>query len=533
IFAFAVLNETTNQLFIARDRIGVKPFFYYFDNGKFVFGSELATVLAHPAVPHIVDKRGILEIVLIGPGRTIGNGVFKNIYELPPASTATININNLCDNATPHKKINANNMNSIYDNTQHDNGNATPHKKINTNNTNNKGNSHKKINIKKYWRLVDKPYLKPYQAAVAEVRGRVTDAIERQLISDVPVGTFLSGGIDSSIISAVAKKHYENLQTFSVDYHDNSRYFRPTKFQPNDDQYYIKTMNDYLHTTGNKTVITTQKLVKSLYKAVDTRGLPAMADVDGSLLLFCGEIKRKVTVAISGECADEIFGGYPWYYDKTVREQNGFPWSQNVAYRAEFLKSEFTRNVDIKKFVNDKYKKTIADTDISATTEPVEQRMKQMMQLNMDWFMQTLLDRKDRMSMYNGLEVRVPFCDYRLVELAYNLPWHFKYRDGVEKCILRDAFADMLPNEILTRKKSPYPKTHNPEYLSAVTKILREIIADKTQPIHQIIKKRALQNLLDGDTNTPWYGQLMTQPQTIAYFIQMNYWLKKFEIVVK
>jgi asparagine synthase (glutamine-hydrolysing) len=251
-----------------------------------------------------------------------------------------------------------------------------------------------------------------------------------------------------------------------------------------------------------------------------------MADVDGSLLLFCRDIERKVTVAVSGECADEIFGGYPWFYDKTIRETAGFPWSQNIEYRSGFLKPKFLKNIDAKEFAHKKYLETIE----SANTDD---RTKQMTKLNMDWFMQTLLDRKDRMSMYNGLEVRVPFCDHRLVELAYNLPWSFKYHDGIEKSILRDAVADILPHEVLTRKKSPYPKTHNPEYLAAVSKTLREIIADHTQPIHKIIKKDALNALLKSRDNTPWYGQLMTVPQTIAYFIQLNYWLKKFDIKIK
>lgn len=478
IFAFAILNETDGELFIARDRIGVKPFFYYIKDGKFIFGSEISTVLSHPAVPHIVDKNGILEVVLIGPGRTIGNGIFKDVYELPPAGYCRIDINNL-----------------------------------------------KNIKMKKYWQLTENPYIGAYTDAVAEVRHLVTDAVERQLVSDVPVGTFLSGGIDSSVISAIAKRGIENLQTFSVDYNGNGEYFRPTKFQPNDDQYYISVMNRHLRAAGSKSVINTPDLVKSLYKAVDARGVPGMADIDGSLLLFCGDIKRKVTVAISGECADEIFGGYPWYYDKTLREKNGFPWSQNTLYRAGFLKPKFLTGTNPQKFVHDKYAATVKKSN---TTD----RHRQMMQLNMDWFMQTLLDRKDRMSMYNGLEVRVPFCDYRLVELAYNLPCEFKYRNGVEKSVLRDAFADMLPAEILLRKKSPYPKTHNPEYLSAVSKILLGIIADKTQPIHKVIKKSALHSLLTDPAPQNWYGQLMTQPQTIAYFIQMNYWLKKFGVII-
>jgi asparagine synthase (glutamine-hydrolysing) len=472
IFAFAIWDAVNNKLFLARDRIGVKPLFYFHDGMNFIFGSEIPTLLAHPNVPHIIDKTGIRDLILLGPGRMQGSGVIKNIYELKPAEFAFVTGN--------------------------------------------------KIVRQSYWELKDINYTKTYDEAVQDVRAVVTDAVKRQLISDVPVGTFLSGGIDSSIISAIASSQIKNLQTFSVDYYDNQKYFIPNKFQPNDDQYYINLMNNHINANGSKTVIKTDELVKSLYKAADARGLPGMADVDGSLLLFCKDIKKQVTVALSGECADEIFGGYPWFYRKELQKQNGFPWAQNVAFRLSILKNKWTKNITLAKYYPDKSKNICTDC------------MKEMTKLNMDWFMQTLLDRKDRMSMYSGLEVRVPFCDYRLVELAYNLPDEYKFRNGTEKSILRDAFRGILPDEIADRKKSPYPKTHNPKYLARVKRELKRITEDRYEPIHKIVKKAALTALLKNTDNTvPFYGQLMTTPQTMAYLIQLNYWLKKFEIIIE
>ena len=266
--------------------------------------------------------------------------------------------------------------------------------------------------------------------------------------------------------------------------------------------------------------------------AVDARDLPGMADVDSSLLLFCKEIKKHCTVALSGECADEIFGGYPWYRDKDIRAINGFPWSQTTSYRKSFIKDN-VKLPDAGNFVYSKYKDTIINTSKIDKLSPLESRMKEMMKLNLDWFMQTLLDRKDRMSMYNGLEVRVPFCDYRIAEYLYSVPWEYKDYNSYEKGLLRKAMEDFLPEEVLWRKKSPYPKTHNPKYLQIVSKLLKEVIENPSSPVLTFIKKSELEKLLNTDKNEPWYGQLMTTPQTIAYFLQINYWLEKYKIIIK
>lgn len=486
IFAFAIWDKKEEKLFIARDRIGVKPFFYYNRKGEFFFASEIKGILASGAVEPEADINSIAEIMLLGPGRTQGQGVFRNIEELPPATCG------------------------YFD--------------------------EKGLKIWKYWQLEDKEHTDNLKTTVEKVRYLVTDSIERQLISDVPVCTFLSGGLDSSIISSVADRFFtkkaERLHTFSLDYKDNDIYFKSSKFQPNSDTSFIKIMNDYLNAENHLVKLDTEELASALYDAVDARDLPGMVDVDSSLLLFCKEIKKQGTVALSGECADEIFGGYPWYRDKTVREIDGFPWAQSTAYRYNFLKPEFADRIDPSDFVHSRYRQTVDNADTSKTKSALNRRMKEMMKLNLDWFMQTLLDRKDRMSMYNGLEVRVPFCDYRIAEYLYNVPWEYKDYNHYEKGLLRKAMEDYLPDEILWRKKSPYPKTHNPSYLRKVSEMLTEIINDPTSPLLQIVKKKELQKLLTENISQPWYGQLMTTPQTIAYFVQFDYWLKKYKVKI-
>lgn len=393
-----------------------------------------------------------------------------------------------------------------------------------------------RLTLHTYWQLTDHDHPDDFAATTRKVRDLVTDAIERQLVSDVPVATFLSGGLDSSLISAIADTHFaaqgKQLQTFSVGYRDNKKYFHATKFQPGADAPYIRKMNDFLHARHHWVTLDTPELVPALYAAVDARDLPGMADVDASLLVFCQHIKPHATVALSGECADEIFGGYPWYRDPAVREKYGFPWAQSTAYRVSLLKPGVLGGIDPAAFVDTRYQQTLAETSIRPGLPAAERRMRQMINLNFKWFMQTLLDRKDRMSMYSGLEVRVPFCDYRIAEYLYSVPWEFKDWGGQEKGLLREAMRGVLPDEVLWRRKSPYPKTWNPSYLAAVTAELRGILVDPAAPILRIIKADALETLLASGTDNPipWYGQLMTTPQTIAWFVQLNYWLEKYKV---
>lgn len=482
IFAFGVWEREPGRLFLARDRIGVKPLFYTFRQGQFLFASEIKTLLAHLAVPPRVDAQGVAEVMLLGPGRTPGCGVFRGILELEPGCCG------------------------YFDGTV--------------------------FRTERYWRLEDREHRESFEETKEYVRYLVTDAIQRQLVSDVPVCTFLSGGLDSSLISSVAARRLGDgqLTTFSVDYRDNDKYFTPGKFQPTSDPDFIRIMARYLGSDHHWVVLDTVELADGLYEAVRARDLPGMADVDSSLLLFCKRIKEKATVALSGECADEIFGGYPWYRDPEVRARAGFPWAQSTAWRASFLAEPYRRGLDPEEYVFSRYEATCRESRVLPGASAQERRMKEMVNLNFRWFMQTLLDRKDRMSMWSGLEVRVPFCDYRIAEYLYGVPWEFKDWQGYEKGLLRCAMEDYLPQEVLWRKKSPYPKTHNPAYLAEVSRRLEEVLARKDSPLLQIADRHALEDLLTAQYPWPWYGQLMNTAQTIAYMLQVNFWMQEYRV---
>ncbi|MDR0883596.1 MAG: asparagine synthase (glutamine-hydrolyzing) [Oscillospiraceae bacterium] len=489
IFAFAVWEKHRERLILARDRMGVKPLAFTVQDGALIFASELKAILTVPGVAAKLDSAGVAELALLSPGRTPGRLLLKDMQELKPGQWAIFS---------------------------RDTG----------------------LQTHTYWKLKAAKHTDSADESVEHVRYLVKDAIERQLVSDVPVGTLLSGGLDSSVISSVADIYFtargQRLKTFSVTYKDQKKHFRAGKFQPNADDEYIARMNRYLSAEHFDVVLDTQELACALRTALEARDLPGMADVDSSLLLFCREIRNEVTVALSGECADELFGGYPWYRDETIRARAGLPWAQSTDYRYGFLRPEWRAQIDPAAVVRAQYEAVRADTDVQDDAPESHKNLQRMVRQNTDLFMQTLLTRKDAMSMASALEVRVPFCDYRLAEYLYNVPWEIKELGGQEKGLLRTAMADFLPHEVLHRKKSPYPKTHNPAYLQVVRDMLREILDDPNAPLFALFDPAALAGLLTEDGRSlPWYGQLMTTPQTIAWFVQVNHWLKKFHVDVR
>ncbi|MGN4434555.1 asparagine synthase (glutamine-hydrolyzing) [Bacillus cereus group sp. MYBK69-1] len=468
IYAFAIWDEQKEQVFIARDRLGVKPLFYKYDSGRLLFGSELKAILAHPDVKAEVTLEGLSEIFGLGPSRTPGHGIYAGIKELRPGHAMTFSKNGLC--------------------------------------------------IWRYWNVESKKHEDSFEETVEKTRFLLQDSITRQLVSDVPLCTFLSGGVDSSAITAIAAKEYERsgkgqLHTYSVDYEDNDKYFKANAFQPNSDAPFIHLMTETFQTIHHRCVISNEQLAQYLTEAVLVRDLPGMADIDSSLLWFCREIKQDFVVGLSGECADEIFGGYPWFYREDDLQSSAFPWMRSTEAREQLLKKEWRNKLNLQQYVQQRYEESIQEVPILEGESPLEAKRRQLFYLNMVWFMTTLLDRKDRMSMGASLEVRVPFADHRLVEYAWNIPWEMKMYKNREKGLLRKALEGLLPNEILYRKKSPYPKTHNPHYTKAVTVWIQDLLTDKGSILHELFDKEQLSGLIESGGSafqTPWYGQLNT-----------------------
>ncbi len=486
IFAFAVYEMYNKKLFMCRDRIGVKPFFYSLFETGIVFGSEIKALLKSGKVKPVITEEGLYEIFFLGPARTPGSGVFKSISELLPGEYA------------------------VYEGGR--------------------------LRKKRYFRLEAKEFEDNEKQAVEYVRYLLTDAIEKQLVSDVPLCFFLSGGLDSSIIVQTAsnffKRNNDKITTYSVEYRDNNKYFEKSLFQPTADFEFISLMSENADTIHREVIIDNEQLADALYDSVLARDLPGYVDVDSSLLLFCKEIKKEFTVALSGECADELFGGYPWYHNKDILFEDSFPWSRSQSIRRSILKNGILNKGE--EYVREKYLDTIRSTDKLKSDTPLSARMREMFSLNYYWFMQCLLERKDRCSMYSGLEVRVPFCDYRIVEYAYNMPWEIKAYKSREKGIVRKAFENILPYEIVWRKKSPYPKTHNPVYMKICCERVMSILNTHTA-LTELLSKDGIISIINNPEgiSSPWYGQLMKAPQILAYIIEMDYWFKEYNVEIE
>jgi len=484
IYAFAIWDGNRKQLLLYRDRLGVKPLFYTVKDDMLIFGSEIKVLFCHPYIRPEIDLDSFREIFGLGPARTPGNGVFKGINEVLPGHYQVFTKDGLKN--------------------------------------------------KRYWQLEALEHTDNYDQTVETVSFLVQDAITRQLVSDVPICSFLSGGIDSSVVTAVAANSLQNdgvrLNTFSFDFNENDSYFSANAFQPERDRPFVDLMLKNYDLRHTYLECSETDLVDLLYSVVDAKDLPGMADVDASLLYFCSLVAKYNKVALTGECSDEIFGGYPWFYKDELLNVKGFPWSRDLSMRTAFLAPDFVAELQLQEYVNDRYRDTVKSVPTLANETPAAAKHREITYLNIVWFMQTLLDRMDRMSMFCGLEARVPYADHRIVEYVFNVPWGMKYRNNVAKSLLRESCKDLLPEPILQRRKSPYPKTYHPNYERLLSQRLQDIVDNPNSPIIPLIDKKKLLSFLKApvEYGKPWFGQLMAAPQLLAYFIQVNYWLEKY-----
>ncbi len=488
IFAFVVDDVPRRRTFLCRDRFGVKPLFYTVKGDRLAFGSEIKALFEFPGINPVLGPRGVCEIFGLGPARTPGCGVFQNISELKPGHTAVFDREGFRD--------------------------------------------------RQYFDLRAEPHTDDYETTVKKVRELLLDTVERQLVSDVPLCTFLSGGLDSSVVTAIAaqvlKDRGQTLSTYSFEFEDNDKNFKPSSFQPDRDESWAQKVSAALGTDHTTLYCGNESLESSLLEGVLAKDLPGMSDIDGSLLYFCRQVKERRAVALCGECADEIFGGYPWFHRREMFDGSHFPWSNNLDTRTSLLKPEIVQASGLEDYVNLRLQETLDAVPVLRGESSEQRRMRQISYLNIKWFMSTLLDRKDRCSMWSGLEVRVPYADHRLAQYVFNTPWEYKCPDGRSKGLLRDAARGLLPEDVLERRKSPYPKTYDPAYERDLKQRMGYILADSSQPIHKLLSKEAARALLSEtfDYGSPWFGQLMAGPQMLAYLIQVNYWMLHYNIYV-
>jgi len=488
-YAFAILDNET--LILARDRLGVKPLFYY-NQDSFIFASEIKSILKHDSVKANIGKDEICEIFGLGPAHTPGKTFFKDIFEILPGHYAIVQ-----------------------------NGNISTHK---------------------YWDLETKDINDTIEESITKIKGLVTDSLNRQIISNVPVCSMLSGGLDSSVLAYLASKKITELTTFSIDFEGNKENFVESDYQPTRDSDYVKKMQEHINSNHTDLYFSTEEILETLKDAMIARDMPGMADVDSSMLIFCKKIRETgYTVAISGECSDEIFGGYPWYYKEKLINSLNFPWSRAIMTRKSIVNNNIVSGEYLLNYIDNAFKKSSSNVVFNSLNEQ-ENTFRKTCYNTIKWFMNTLIERTDRMSMLSGLEVRVPFADYRIFEYVYNLSAKYKLglvngnEQPIEKYLLRKAFEKDLPNDVVYRKKSQFPKTYDPKYTELLENQIKNIINKSTSPILEIINVKFLYEILETkgkNLSENWFGQLMTYPQTLAYLIQVNMWLKEYNIDIE
>ncbi|MFJ4920774.1 asparagine synthase (glutamine-hydrolyzing) [Streptomyces sp. NPDC088725] len=442
MYAFAVWDGREDKLVMVRDRMGIKPLYYYPTPDGVLFGSEPKAILANPLARARVALDGLRELFAFV--KTPGHAIWDGMYEVEPGSVVTVDRNGLRRHV--------------------------------------------------YWALETRAHPDGREASIARVRELLDDSVRRQLVADVPLCTLLSGGLDSSAMTAIAARRLaasgETVSSFAVDFAGQTENFVADELRPTHDTPYVHDVARASRTDHTDIVLDARVLadldVRS--RVIGARDLPmGLGDMDASLYLLFKAVREHSTVALSGESADEVFGGYRHFFDEEARKADMFPWLVHFA-RAfgedrGVLRTELTAAMNLPVYVQDSYATAVGAVQRLDGESDFEFRMRKICHLHLTRLVRLLLDRKDRLSMAVGLEVRVPFCDHRLVEYVYNTPWSLKSFDGREKSLLREATADVLPRSVYDRVKSPYPTTQDPAYALALQGHVKDLLAN---PFHQV-----------------------------------------------
>jgi asparagine synthase (glutamine-hydrolysing) len=443
MYAFAVWDGRTESLLLVRDRMGIKPLYYQPIEHGILFGSEPKAIFASGLVDPVVDADGLRE--LFGFVKTPGTTYYRGMRELRPGHLLRLDRNG------PREH--------------------------------------------RYWALEAHEHTDDLDTTIATVRELLQDTVSRQLISDVPLCTLLSGGLDSSVITALAQQSLRArgagpVRSFAVDFVGQTERFQPDFMRDTPDAPYVADLAAHVGTDHTDVVLSTSELMDPAARlaALAARDAPPLGDMDTSLYLLFQAIRERSTVALSGESADEVFGGYKQFHDPEIVATPTFPWlalrrrARDRGGLGALLDPELTRTLDLDTYVADRYADALAEVPRLDGETGLERRMREVCHLHLTRFVQILLDRKDRMSMAVGLEVRVPFCDHRLVQYVFNTPWSMKTFDGREKSLLRAAGRDVLPQSVVDRVKSPYPSTQDPAYHQALRESVEKLLADHAAP---------------------------------------------------
>jgi asparagine synthase (glutamine-hydrolysing) len=463
MYAMAIWDRREQQLVMIRDRMGIKPFYYYPTRDGVLFGSEPKAILANPAARRVVDSEGLHE--LLSFSKTPGQAVWAGMREVLPGTVVTAGRAGLREHV--------------------------------------------------YWQLATTGHGDGEQATVAHVRELLDDIVRRQLVADVPRCVLLSGGLDSSALTALAAGqlggHGEKVRSFAVDFAGQEENFQADDFRPTPDSPFVHDVARHVGSLHSDIVLDHDALADPAVRreVLIARDIPAgLGDMDGSLYLLFKAIREHSTVALSGESADEVFGGYRWFHQPEIVAVEAFPWMTASAAAGPAAQPDglfapgLAQRLDLPGYLADRYKEAVSEVTHLPGDSEHERRMRVVCYLHLTRFVRLLLDRKDRMSMAVGLEVRVPFCDHRLVEYVYNTPWSLKTYDGREKSLLRGAARDVLPQSVVERVKSPYPSTQDARYPAALQQQAGQLLAARQHPVFELVSRDWLAGAVTADPAT-------------------------------
>jgi asparagine synthase (glutamine-hydrolysing) len=483
MFAFAVWDERSGELLLARDRLGVKPLFFQETSDGVLFGSETKAILAHPLGSRTVGLDRLRD--LIGHTKSPGWSMWDEMHEVIPGTVMTVSPSGLRTHT--------------------------------------------------YWKLRTTEHVDDLDTTIDTVSELLSDAVRRQVVADVPQCVLLSGGLDSSAITGFAAEALPDLRTFSVDFVGREESFQPEAMRATADAPYVRDVVQLVGSTHRDVVIDTDQLSDPELRRAVVRAwdLPAgLGDMNHSLHLLFRTIRAESTVALSGESADEVFGGYAWFHHKATRNANTFPWVAFAAHtiamdRTELLRTDLRQKLDIDAYVADQYTSAVAQVDPLDGEDELERRMRVICHLHLTRMLQVLLDRKDRTSMATGLEVRVPFCDHRLVEYVYNTPWSMKTFDGREKSLLRAAARRVIPSSVAERVKSLYPTVQDARYVAALQAQAADVLAEDSE-VFAIVDRDWVRSVVSLDVDELTGGRRMGLERLLDFY----HWVEEYRPVL-
>ncbi|MFF3786206.1 asparagine synthase (glutamine-hydrolyzing) [Streptomyces sp. NPDC001933] len=487
MYAIALWDLRTEELLLVRDRMGVEPLYYHRGASFLVFGSEPKAVFEHGQLERRLTADGLREI--ISSGKTPGHAIMDGLHELRPGHLLR---------------------------------------------TGRDG-----VRTCRYWQLTAAEHGDDLDTTVRTVRELLADAVGEQLVADGPVCSLLSGGLDSSTLTALASSWSAEqgrgpFSTFSVDFVGYADHFRASHMRATPDGPFIRDVVDHCGTEHATLVLDSSSLTDADARAGVLRAMDlpmGMGDLSTSGYLLFRAVREHSAVVLSGESADELFGGYSWFQDPAVVEADTFPWLarhfEDDASGAGLMDPALYAELDITGYHARRYEEALSEVPVLAGESRPERRMREITYLNLTRFSQILLDRRDRMSMAAGLQVRVPFCDHRLIEYVYNVPWKFKSFDGHEKSLLRAAARDLLPGTVLGRRKSHFPRTQDPAYDASVIAEFGKIAGRPDAPLTALLNPAAVAELGAGGPDSLAGGRIVLEG-----LVEINNWLETYDVAL-